>query len=88
MGRHRRIDKSASATTVSLTREQRLALDELQLMRQKQGRSKPLLTEMLLQGVRLLLKQAGWSTADLEKLFPKQESVLGKVVSIRKRRRT
>ncbi len=88
MSRPRRIDESAKGTTVSLTRPQRLALEELQLKRQKKGLSKPLLNEVFLEGFLLVLEKEGWPREELERVFPKREPAVAKVRVLPRRRRT
>lgn len=87
MARPRRVDDSAKGTTASLTPAQRLALDELQLKRQKQGFPKPLLNEVFLEGFRLVLEKEGWARDELARTFPKRAPVVAKVKVIPRRRR-
>jgi hypothetical protein len=71
MGRARHIPPDAKPTTISLTRPQQIAFQELQLRRLKEGLSKPTLTEVMVEGFQMLLKADGVADADLAKLFPK-----------------
>jgi hypothetical protein len=87
MGRSRHIPKDAKPTTISLTLRQHIEFQELQIRRQKEGRAKPTLTEVMAEGFRGLLKQEGFSDTELEQIFPKQEQPKAKVHVIRKRRK-
>lgn len=86
MARPRRVAESAKGTTVSLTRLQRLALEELQLKRQKQGLPKPLLNEVFLDGFQLVLEKEGWAREELAQAFPKREPAVAKVSVLPRRR--
>lgn len=88
MGRTRHISRDAKPTTISLTRSQQIAFQELQLKRFKEGRPKPTLTEVMIEGFQMLLRHHGVGGAELERIFPK--SVQGKatvrVMPVRRKR--
>lgn len=88
MGRSRHIPKDAKPTTISLTIRQHIAFQELQIKRQREGRAKPTLTEVMVDGFQMLLKREGLSDSEVEQIFPIQERPKAKVHIIRKRRRT
>jgi hypothetical protein len=85
MGRTRRIDDQAKRTTVALTPIQQLAVQELQVKRQKEGERKPLFNEVIIEGLEELLRKEGRSRTDLARIFPKQEARKAKVQTIRQR---
>jgi hypothetical protein len=85
MGRTRRIDDQAKRTTVALTPIQQLAVQELQVKRQKEGERKPLFNEVIIEGLEELLRKEGRSRTDLARIFPKQEVRKPKVQIIRRR---
>lgn len=88
MGRVRRIARDAKPTTISLTRPQQIAFQELQLRQFKEGMPKPTLTEVMVEGFQLLLRRDGLSDADLERIFPKpaQHRAIVRVMPKRKKR--
>lgn len=90
MGRKRHIDEDAKPTTVYLTVRQQIAFQELQVGRLKGGKAKPMLTEVMLEGFRLLLSKEGMTETELERIFPETKSAKGTktkvhVISRRKR---
>ena len=90
MGRARRIDRDAKATTISLTTLQQIAFQELQVSRLKAGAAKPTLTEVMLEGFQVVLRREGVSGTELERIFPElvQTKVTkAKVQVINKRRK-
>lgn len=88
MGRKRRIPQDAKATTISLTPRQHIAFQKLQISRQENGSEKPTLTEVMVEGFQVVLKQEGASDAELERVFPKQERPKAVIRVITKRRKT
>ena len=88
MGRTRRIAKDAKPTTISLTLRQHVVFQELQVRRQKEGRPKPTLTEVMVEGLQMVLKHEKWSETELERIFPKQVRARATVRVITRRRKT
>jgi len=86
MGRARHISKEAKRTTVALTPLQQLAVQELTIKRLKEGSPKPLLNEIIVDGLQELLRKEGWSETDLGRIFPKPETQRAKVHTLRKHR--
>lgn len=70
MGRQRHIAEDAKPTTIYLTVRQQIAFQELQLRRLKAGSAKPGLTEVMLEGFRLVLRREEVTETELEKIFP------------------
>jgi len=87
MGRPRHIPLDAKPTTISLTLQQQIAFQELQVKRQKEGKFKPTLTEVMSDGFQSVLRKEGWHQSELERIFPKQERPKATVRVISKRRR-
>jgi hypothetical protein len=87
MSRTRRIAADAERTTVALTPAQQLAIQELVLKRTREGERKPLLNDIIVNGLEELLRKEGWTEPNLAKIFPKQEVRRAKVQSIHSRRR-
>jgi hypothetical protein len=87
MARKRRIAPDAERTPVALTPAQQLAIQELMLKRIRQGERKPLLNDIIVNGLEELLRKEGWTEPNLVKIFPKQEVRRAKVESIRHARR-
>ena len=73
MGRKAHIAKNAQSTTISLTPAQKSAVRKLQTKRLDEERPEPGLTELVLEGLKLLLEKEGWSQAELGRVFPKLE---------------
>ena len=71
-GPHAPYSPHARPTTISLTPRQQIAFQELQVKRQKEGERKPSLTEVMCEGLELVLKGAEWPEAELEESFPKR----------------
>jgi hypothetical protein len=88
MGRRRRIERGAKGTTISLTSAQHLVIRKLQTKRLEEGAAEPLLNELVLEGLKLVCKEEGWSPAELEVAFPKQEVQTAEIRVIPKRRRS
>jgi hypothetical protein len=91
MGRQRHIDEEAKPTTVYLTLRQQIAFHELQVSRLKSGSPKPTLTEVMLEGFRLILSREGTSGTELERVFPELTRAKGtktkiQVISRRRKR--
>ncbi len=55
------------------------------LKRTREGERKPLLNDILVNGLKELLRKEGWTEPDLTKIFPKQEIRRAKVQSIRRK---
>ncbi len=87
MGRPRRTAPDAKPTTISLTLSQHIVFQKLQVKRQEEGKAKPTLTEVMSEGLQLILRTEGWSQTELERIFPKQERSGAIVRVISKRRR-
>lgn len=87
MGRPRRIPQEAKPTTVSLTLEQQVAFQELAAKRMRERRGKPLLNEVVVEGLELVLRKEGWDEADLAKIFPIRDLPKAKVSVFPKRSR-
>jgi hypothetical protein len=87
MGRARHIPKDAKPTTISLTLRQQIAFQELQVKRQKEGRAKLTLTEVMVEGFQMVLRREGVNDTELGRLFPKAERPRATVRVITKRRR-
>lgn len=83
MARKRRIAADAERTTVALTPAQQLAIQELMLKRIREGERKPLLNDIMVNGLEELLRKEGWTEPILAKIFPKREVRRAKVQSIR-----
>jgi hypothetical protein len=88
MARKRRIARDAERTTVALTPAQQMAIQELVLKRLHEGERKPLLNDVIVNGLEELLRKEGWTESSLAKIFPKQEVRRAKVESIRRARRS
>jgi hypothetical protein len=88
MGRHRRISVDAKPTTISLTPTQKIALRKLQAKRFANTGVEPLLNELVLDGLRALLGEEGFSSAELAHIFPGVEIKKAKVQVFRKKRRS
>lgn len=87
MGRTPHIQAGAKGTTIYLTKAQQVAIRKFQTKQLEQTDREPVKTEVLLEGLRLLLEREGWSTAELETLFPKLEAKRAKVSEFPKRRK-
>jgi hypothetical protein len=87
MARKRRIAPNAERTTIALTPAQQLAIQELMLKRTRQGERKPLLNDVIVNGLEELLRKEGWTESNLAKIFPKLEVRRAKVESIRRAHR-
>jgi hypothetical protein len=88
MGRTPHIQADAKSTTVYLTRAQKAAIRKFQAKRLLEAEAEPGLTEVILEALRLLLANEGWSTTELELAFPKTEVKRGKVSVFPKRGRS
>ena len=88
MGRPRRTAPDAKPTTISLTLSQHIACQKLQVKRQEEGKPKPTLTEVMSEGLQLVLRGEDWSLTELERIFPKRErpKAIVRVISKRQRR--
>ena len=87
MGRTRRTAPDAKPTTISLTLRQQIAFQKLQVKRQEEGKAKPTLTEVMSEGLQLVLRTEDWPQTELEKIFPEPERPKAPVRVISKRRR-
>jgi|HubBroStandDraft_4_1064222.scaffolds.fasta_scaffold2673599_1 hypothetical protein len=87
MGRKPHIRVGARSTTIYLTKAQKVAIRKFQAKRLDENDDEPVLTEVVLEGLRLLLEREGWSAAELGTLFPKSEVKRAKVTAFPKRRR-
>ena len=87
MGRNRHIPKDANPTTISLTCRQQIAFQKLQIKRQEEGQQKPTLTEVMMEGFQILLRNEGWGDAELELIFPKSARREATVRVITRRRK-
>lgn len=87
MARPPRIPAGARPTTLYLTARQRAAISKLQAKRLEESDSQPGLTDLLTEALRLLLESEGWSSAELEQLFPKSERKRAAVQPFPKRKR-
>jgi hypothetical protein len=88
MARKRRISADAARTTVALTVAQQLAIQELMLKRLREGNRKPLLNEVVIEGLEALLRNEGWTETDLAQVFPKPKTYQAKIRSIGRGRRS
>jgi hypothetical protein len=88
MARTPHIQPEAESTTVYLTKAQKAAIRKLQAKRLEETGSEPGLTEVVLEGLKLLLDHEGWAVAELGSVFPKTEVQHAKVSVISKRRRS
>ena len=88
MGRTPHIHPAAKSTTIYLTKAQKAAIRKFQAKRLEQNEDDLGLTEVMLEGLRLLLAQEAWTPADLGILFPKPEVKRAKVSPFPKRRRS
>jgi DNA-binding MarR family transcriptional regulator len=87
MGRRSRIEPGARGTTISLTPAQKSCIRKLQTKRLEEGKSEPLLNEVILEGLKMLCEKEGWSPAELERVFPKWEAPATRVKVFPKRAR-
>jgi len=87
MGRTRHVSKEAKPTTISLTLRQQVAFQKLQIKRQEDGRPKPTLTEVMMEGLQGVLKREGVSDSELERIFPKEVQHRGVVRIMPKRKK-
>lgn len=74
MGRRKRIADDATPTTIYLTPAEQLAVHTVQARRAARRKDKPTQTEVLLEGLRLLLKREGISQSQIDELVPKREA--------------
>jgi hypothetical protein len=88
MGRKPHIQVGARSTTIYLTKAQKVAIRRFQAKRLDENEDEPVLTEVVLEGLRLLLDREGWPAAELGTLFPKAEVKRAKVTAFPKRRRS
>src|SRR2546427_2378629 len=75
MGRTRRTAPDAKPTTISLTLRQQIAFQKLQVKRQEEGKAKPTLTEVMSEGLQLVLRTEDWPQTELEKIFPNRNGL-------------
>jgi hypothetical protein len=89
MGRTPHIASNARSTTISLTPAQKASIRKLQTKRLDEDRPEPGLTEVVLEGLKLLFEKEGWSQTELGRVFPKEEihTATVRVFSKRRRRR-
>jgi hypothetical protein len=87
MGRNRHIPQDANPTTISLTRRQQIVFQKLQVKRQEKGLQKPTLTEVMMEGFEILLKNENWDNSELELAFPKSAPRKATVRVMARRRR-
>ena len=87
MGRPPHIQARAKSTTIYLTKTQRIAIRKFQTKRLEETDVDFGLTEVVLEGLKLLLDREGWSAAELGITFPKTEVKRAKVSVFPKRRR-
>jgi hypothetical protein len=89
MGRTPHIASNARSTTISLTSAQKASIRKLQTKRLDEDRPEPGLTELVLEGLKLLFEKEGWSQAELGRVFLKEEihAATVRVFSKPKRRR-
>jgi hypothetical protein len=73
MGRIPHIQAGAKSTTIYLTKAQKVAIRKFQTKVLQESDREPGLTEVILEGLRLLLDRDGWPAAELESVFPKPE---------------
>jgi hypothetical protein len=79
MGRTPHIQVGAKPTTIYLTKVQKAAIRKFQAKRLEKNEADLGLTEVLLEGLRRLLDNEGWLSAELETLFPKLEVKRAKI---------
>jgi len=79
MGRTPHIDPDATSTTVYLTKAQKLAIRKFQAKRLEESDREPALTEVLMEGLKLLLDREGWTPTELAHAFPNVEVRRAKV---------
>jgi hypothetical protein len=87
MGRKPHIQVGARSTTIYLTKAQKVAIRKFQAKRLEESDNEPVLTEVVLEGLKLLLQREGCSEAELGTIFPKSEVKQAKITAFRKRRR-
>jgi hypothetical protein len=89
MGRTPHIASNARSTTISLTSAQKASIRKLQTKRLDEDRPEPGLTEVVLEGLKLLFEKEGWSQTELGRVFRKEEihTATVRVFSKRRRRR-
>lgn len=88
MGRTPQIAPGAKSTTIYLTKIQKASVCKLQTKRLESDLPEPGLTAVFLEALALLLKNEGWSEAELGKVCPNRESPLGQIRAFPKRRRS
>jgi len=86
MGRTPHIQVGAKPTTIYLTKAQKAGIRKFQAKRLEKNEADLGLTEVVLEGLRLLLDHEGWSAAELGMLFPKPEVRRAKVSPFPRRR--
>jgi len=86
MGRTPHIQADAKSTTIYLTKAQKVAIRKFQAKRLEETGREPVLTEVLLEGLKRLLTAEDWSVAELGIAFPKLEPTRAKVKIFPKRR--
>lgn len=74
MGRTAHIQPGAKGTTVYFTKAQKVAVRKFQAKRLEETDREPTLTEVVVEGLKLLLSRDGWTAAELEQIFPKAET--------------
>jgi hypothetical protein len=79
MGRTPHIQIGAKGTTVYLTKAQKLAIRKFQAKRLEETEREPGLTEVVLEGLKLLLDRERWTPAELAQVFPNAEVKRAKV---------
>jgi len=87
MGRKPHIQVGARSTTIYLTKAQKVAIRKFQANRLEESDSEPVLTEVVLEGLRLLFQREGYTEAELGTVFPKPDVKRATVTAFRKRRR-
>jgi hypothetical protein len=87
MGRKPHIQVGARSTTIYLTKAQKVAIRKFQAKRLEESDIEPVLTEVMLEGLKLLLQREGCTEAELGTIFPNTEVRRAKVTAFRKRRR-
>jgi hypothetical protein len=88
MGRTPHIQTGAKSTTIYLTKAQKVALRKFQAKRLEETENEPVLTEVFLEGFKLLLDREGWSATELGMVFPKTDVKRATVSVFSKKRRS
>lgn len=86
MGRTPHIQVGAKSTTIYLTKAQKLAIRKFQTKRLEESDCDLTLTQVVLEGLKILLDREGLSASELGMIFPKMQPRRAKISVFPKQR--